>query len=328
MACTNYGAGPDGFTRKPFTEILDELKASAVAANDQANAAAIANGAPGPFYALDVTDDLSPQGQMIGVFADAIDDLWQQLQGNADNCDMSKAEGCQLDKLAPLRGTSRNGDESDADFRARLLGQNATGAAGNTVLDNLITSVYAEAGVTCVSVNVNDTGNTNGDGLPPHSYEVVVDGSYDEAAVAAVIWAQHPAGITLYGNIEADVPTQLDCQTISFSRPTAVPICAEVKLRAISDGCGCAEGDIAILQQALRDHFGGDCPDCRFGVGDDVIYNSLFEPFYANFTGFIVQSLRIKRADATEWTTENISIAGNERPVLSFGSDCTSIEFV
>ncbi|MGB0907413.1 MAG: hypothetical protein ACPGVT_07960 [Maricaulaceae bacterium] len=308
MTCnTTYGPGPAGFIRKPFIAILDDLWEAA-----QANDTNLTR------------DDQSPQGQMIGIFADAIDDLWQHMQGNADNCDLSKAEGCQLDKLAQLRGFARNSFETDTEFRTRLLGQSTLGAAGNTVLNNLLTAVSGLEGVDCVDVNVNETGNTSTDGLPPHSYEVVVQGG-DDSEIAEVIWAQHPVGITLFGNVDVEIDTQLNCQTISFTRPSPVPVCAQIQLKAISDSCGCSEGDVEKIKQALAEHFNQACPKCRYGVGDDVALNSLYEPLYSNFSGFIVHSLLLSD-DGVNFAAENIAIGHDE--YAQFNYSCSEIEFV
>ena len=298
MACSDYGFGASGFVRKPFTNILNELWADA-----QSNDSNL------------VRDDKSPQGQIISLMANATDEMWQLFQGLTSNCDISQAEGCQLDKLAQLTGQARFPDETDTAFRQRILG---VSVGGGTVLNSLYSAVYGIDGVTCVKINVNDTGATV-NGLPPHSYEVVVLGG-DDAEIAETIWSQHPAGITLFGNTTFDVATQLDCQTVSFTRPVEVPICLEVELKAISDDCGCSESDIQAIKDALVAVFDADCPKCRFGIGNDVVLNSLFEPFYSQFSGFIVQSLLINGA------TDDVVIAHDEIPVLD--CDCTSIVFV
>ena len=302
MACNDYGSGPNGFIRKPFAAILDDLWAKA-----QANDANL------------VRDDKSPQGQIINILACAANDVWELAQGTSDNCDIKKAEGCQLRRLAPLTGVTPLEGESDAALRSRMCGNTDNGnQAGNTVLDNLITCLYGIAGVTCVDINVNETGNTDSNGLPPHSYEVVVQGG-DDQAIANTIFAKHPVGITLHGNTQVDIPTQLNCQTVSFTRPTEVPICLEVVLRATSSDCGCAESDIQVIKDALVAMFDEPCPSCRFGVGDDVIYNSLFGIFYSDFDGFGVSSLLVNGGQA------DIAIAGNEFAVLD--CDCLSIVF-
>ena len=301
MACTEYGSGPNGFIRRPFADIINTLWAQA-----QTNDPNL------------VRDDKSPQGQMISLFADGVDELWQEMQGLSDNCDIKKAEGCQLDKLAPLIGITRRDGEDDASFRSRLCGfSDTTNQTANTVLDNLITCLYGVTGVTCVDVNVNETGNFI-NGQPPHSYEVVVQGG-DDDQIAQTIWAKHPVGITLWGNTSVEIPTQLNCQAVNFSRPVEVPICMDITLKAISSDCGCSESDIQVIKDTLLAFFDEPCPSCRFGVGDDVIYNSMFEPFYTEFNGFIVTNLLINDG------TADIEIGNDEIAVVD--CDCLNISF-
>ena len=302
MPCEDYGSGPNGFIRKPFTVIYDEIWADFLAADGNL-----------------VQDDKSPQGQIASIMADATNDLWMEMQGQSDNCDITKAEGCQLDKLAALVGPVRRDGETDVEFRARLLGVNdASNQSANTVLDTLITCLYGVEGVTCVDVNVNDTGNVSENGLPPHSYEVVVQGG-DQDEIAQVIWSKHPVGITLYGNTSVDVPTQLNCQSVSFSRPVEVPICLDVTLKVVSNDCGCSESDIEVICDMLEGVFQEPCPSCRYGVGDAVIYNALFEPFYTQLTGYVVTNLVLNGG------TDDVILDSDEVAVLD--KSCLNITF-
>jgi len=262
-----------------------------------------------------VRDDASPQGQIVSIMAEATDEMWRLYQGMADNSDISSAEGCQLDKLAQISGAERFPGESDDAFRSRLIGSTTS---GGTVLNGLYSQLYGIDGVTCVQINVNDTGAEVG-GIPSHAYEVVIIGG-DDLEIAETIWQNHPAGITLFGNTTYDVDTQLDCQEVSFTRPVEVPICLTVELKAIRDDCGCTDADIRAISDALQAVFEADCPRCQYGIGNDIVLNSLYEHFYSNFNGFIVQSLLINGS------TDDVVIEHDQVPV--FDAACTSIVFV
>lgn len=78
--------------------------------------------------------------------------------------------------------------------------------------------------VTACTVFYNDGDAVSGDGLPPHSVEVLALGGLDQA-IADAIWASVGAGIHTHGTITKTVTdSQGNTQTVRFSRPTAIPI--------------------------------------------------------------------------------------------------------
>jgi uncharacterized phage protein gp47/JayE len=83
--------------------------------------------------------------------------------------------------------------------------------------------------ITC-TVFSNDTDAVDGDGLPPHSIEVLVQGGID-ADVAAAIWATKGAGIATYGTSSQVVTDAAGAtHTVYFTRPTAKNIYVKVTL--------------------------------------------------------------------------------------------------
>ena len=84
--------------------------------------------------------------------------------------------------------------------------------------------------VTACTVFSNDTDATDGDGLPPHSIEVLVEGGED-ADVAAAIWATKGAGIETYGTTTETVTDVVGAiHDVSFSRPVSRNVYVKVTL--------------------------------------------------------------------------------------------------
>lgn len=119
-------------------------------------------------------------------------------------------------------GTLGAAEESDEDLRLRREAELRQAAAGS--LGALLANLLLLDDVISVVLFENTGSVTNGDGLPPHSFEAVVWGGTDQDVVDE-IWSLKPAGIATYGNSSE---TALDAvnvaHTVYFSRPTEKPI--------------------------------------------------------------------------------------------------------
>ena len=81
-----------------------------------------------------------------------------------------------------------------------------------------------------VYVFENDTMVEDGDGLPPKSFEVVVQGG-DDQEIADKIWEVKPAGIEPHGDVTKTVTdSQGIDHSMKFTRPTPVPVTIECVL--------------------------------------------------------------------------------------------------
>lgn len=119
-------------------------------------------------------------------------------------------------------------EEEEEDLRARR--ELELRATGNAALDAIRGDVLQVDGVTSCVVFENATDTTNGDGLPPHSIEVLVEGGED-ADVAAAIWATKAAGIATYGtSSEVVADSAGGNHTVYFTRPTLLNIYAALTL--------------------------------------------------------------------------------------------------
>lgn len=112
--------------------------------------------------------------------------------------------------------------ESDASFRVRR--EQELRAIGNAASDAIRQAVLAVTGVYGCHVFENYTDTTDGDGLPPHSVEVVVQGG-DDTAVREAVFASVAAGVQTYGTTSGVfIDSQGVEHTVKFSRPTDMPI--------------------------------------------------------------------------------------------------------
>ena len=112
--------------------------------------------------------------------------------------------------------------ESDNAFKARRLEE--LQAAGKATINAIISGLTQLAGVTDVIVFENITMVTDANGLPAKSIEAIVTGG-DDQAIADALFGLKAGGIRAFGTItKTVVDSRGQSHSISFSRPTEVPI--------------------------------------------------------------------------------------------------------
>lgn len=121
--------------------------------------------------------------------------------------------------------------ETDADFRLRRDAELA--AVGATTADAILADVLRvnenstdpdHEPPTSVLVFYNDSDETDANGLPPHSVEVLALGGTAQD-IAQAVFDSVGAGIEFYGNQTSTVVDDAgNSQTVKWSRPTEIPI--------------------------------------------------------------------------------------------------------
>lgn len=164
--------------------------------------------------------------------------------------------------------------ESDAEFRARR--QQRLNLAGSSTVDAILSAVGDVEDVSFVNVIENDTSFVSPapDSLPPHSFEVVVEGG-TELSIAEAIFNDKPAGIQAYSGAGVNEKVSLlvpdtagNSHLIEFSRPTAVAIVdLDITLTHDSSYGG---GDVSAGNQAVKDALSAFIEALQ--PGDDIIY--------------------------------------------------------
>ncbi len=202
--------------------------------------------------------------------------------------------------------TPGTNQESDPDLRARR--QRSVARDAQAIIDGIRSAVENIEGVTQAVVLENDTDVVDGNGLPAHSFQVIVAGGID-LDIADTIWLKKPAGIQAFGNTtEQIIDSQGISHDISFSRPTAVDIYVEVTLTTFAEYP--ANGD-ELIKQAIVDYANGDLTENRsFGLADNVIYTRLYTPINS-VPGHEVDDIQISITSPASGIS-NISIGPTE----------------
>lgn len=128
----------------------------------------------------------------------------------------------------PLDAVLGSAEEGDAAYRVRREAE--LRAAGAAAVDPIAARVLRVADVVAARVFNNRTDTADGDGLPPHSVEVLVSGGDDEE-VRASIFAAVAAGTQTHGTNTGTVTDAAGgLHTIKFSRPDELDVWIKVTL--------------------------------------------------------------------------------------------------
>lgn len=173
----------------------------------------------------------------------------------------------------PVEGIIGRERETDSELRIRRANTLTT---GNATEDALVGNVSNNVdGVSRVAIQSNRTDVTDSDGLPPHSFELVVSGGATQD-IGDEIWATQGAGIASYGSVSVTVvDSEGNNQTVYLSRPTPIYIHVKVKRDLYSEEDYPADGD-AQIKQAIVDWAAINQP-----IGKDVIRQRLSTPIYS-----------------------------------------------
>lgn len=189
--------------------------------------------------------------------------------------------------------------ESDADLKQRR--EDSLQRAGAGTLGAIVSILADLDGVTAVVGFENITFLELG-GLPPKSFEIVIDGS-DDQTVAETIWPNKPAGIEPFGDLSIPIiDSQGFPKNVSFSRPTDVDIFIEVDLTTDSNfpsnGLVIAEANILAFGNGL-------------GIGADIVVIPQLVCALNGISGITNIDIRIGKA-ASPTQSNNIAIDPDE----------------
>lgn len=149
-----------------------------------------------------------------------------------------------------LDATPGRAIEPDATLRIRREVELAT--AGTSPRDAIRADILAVSGVTACRVFSNVTDTTDGDGVPPHSVEVLVQGGADQD-----IWDQLlqsvAGGIRTHGTeVGTAVDSEGNDQTVKFSRPEEIEIYVAYTLVVDADEYP-DDGDDQVIEACVDD---------------------------------------------------------------------------
>lgn len=233
----SYGVQPTGFVRKNLATILDEIEQQMVT-----------EFGPGV-----IQTPQSPFGQLNGLLADAITELWEIGLQAYQARDPDQAEQANLDTLGRYRLITRNG-ATDAAFRQRITN------AGQARVDvqDLEAAVLSIPGVTYAMVVVNGGGEIDDNGVPAGGLSIAVIGGDDESVADTVRTYLVPGTIT-YGNVALNSTIDGYCRSLYVVRPIDIPVALIVQVRMSKDRFNCpapsptsVRNGLVVDWQALR----------------------------------------------------------------------------
>lgn len=188
------------------------------------------------------TDPETPQGRIIEAITLLFVDVLRVCAMNANGFNPSQAVGTYLDNLGALFGVQRVVNESDYNYRNRIVESNSTGSGYALSVRRAISQV---AGVTSTCVLDNGKADpavlpnsTNGIAVSPHSVFICVNGG-NNREIAEAIFRTLSAGCGIetsesFGTVVTENIVDEDTNTskaISFYRPESISVSMSVTVR-------------------------------------------------------------------------------------------------
>lgn len=221
--------------------------------------------------------------------------------------------------------------ESDSTLRQRQ--SVSTSLPAQTPMDAIVANVANVSGVTRYRGYENDSGTTDGNGIPAHSISLVVGGG-DVNDVAAAIALKKTPGTRTYGSTSVVVVDSAGIpNTINFYELSNVPITVEIDVTALF---GYVTTTNDLIKSAVAAYINA------LDIGETVYYLNLLAP--ANLEGdaaatatgltqaqldtisktFTVTAIRIAKG-VTMPSAANVTIAFNEAATCIVGSITVSV---
>lgn len=191
------------------------------------------------------------------------------------------------------------GEPADDDPGLRIRREAELAKAGSATVRAIRADVLQVEGVETVRVFNNPSDVTDGDGLPPHSVEVLVLGG-DDQEVAEAIFATVGAGIYTHGVDSAVVEDDEGLlHTVRYTRPTQILIYLEIDVDCDSltipdDVDGLIRTDVAEFGEEQQE------------VGDDVVIAHLHVPVFGVQSVEDVTEIRVGIAPSPVQTTNYV----------------------
>ena len=194
---------------------------------------------------------------------------------------------------------------TDEEFRNTIL--TGFNTVGNSTPDTIGSRLLEVNNVTDVKIRENVTEVTDGNGLPPKSYECIVNGG-DSQEIGDEIWRTKPAGIRTFGTVSVDV-LDFNSQehTVHFSRPITKYAHISVYYTKYAEEIFPSDGE-DLMKQVMLEY--GD----SLTIDEDIIPQRFVGDIYRDISG--IEGLDIKIA-----LTANVDDDPNVSPLVPFTSD-------
>lgn len=217
-----------------------------------------------------IPDTVIPMAGTISVTATAQEKGALNAAANTINRIFTPTQGWQTVNN-PAIATPGVAIETDAELRQRQTISTANPSL--TVLQGTEGAVGNLMGVTDVRAYENDSGTTDGNGIPGHNVAVVVLGG-DDTEIAQTIQIHKTPGVGTYGSTSVLVYDSHGMPlNISFTRPTLVTITVELTIAANQNYSSAFE---PLIKAAIAEVIN------EFGIGETILITKLYLPAYLN----------------------------------------------
>jgi len=218
-----------------------------------------------------VLDPSIPDYQLLSTFARALDDTSAMVLDAYNSRNPAYAGGNALDLLGPQYGVTRYPSETDAQMRIRM--EHAMASKGCATAEALLAALKGLRYVRDAAVYVNDTGETDGNGIPAHSLACVVYSGLP-AEIREVIYKKKAPGIGTYGSTSGTYTDEDgNAHTICYSSPTTTQITIVVRIRVLRNDFVLAELE-GEMKAAIVNFVQG------LGIGKPLIVSQLYGVCY------------------------------------------------
>lgn len=213
--------------------------------------------------------------------------------------------------IAPTYGRLQ---ETDVELRHSYLAKSAIRSTRmiDSICSQLINNV---PNVESATGYENDTDDTDEEGRPPHSVEIIVDGG-DETSIASIILDKKAAGIQTFGSITVNVATEYgDSIPVSFNRPEYIYVWMKVTLDADKSYLPTNYANLAI-NSIVKDA-------SKLQAGDNMLSQTFNDGIYSAVGGVTYVDIkcaatkdkeRIPTSD--EYTKVNIKVESRQKIVV------------
>lgn len=292
---TTYGVVPEGFSRKSLPTILAEIEAQMVT-----------EFGPGVIQSAQ-----SPLGQINGLMANMVAQMWELAEDVYQSFDVDQAEGTRLDILAKLRLLERGFGEAEVDFRSAITNQ---GRARIDIQD-IVRAIRSIDGVTYAQVFLNDNSDVADSNLQPGTICVAALGG-DQEEIAEAMRRFIVPGISTFGNVY--VSTNIDgfCRSMAILRPILVPVKLTITVRPSRDNFGCPPPSVLAIRDGLVQDLGlGGARQLL--NGDNISFFRIRSAIESRFPNVEVISFVGERDELEQALNQDVDIAFIELATIS-----------
>lgn len=203
------------------------------------------------------------------------------------------------------------GKSAETDFALRLRQSRSVSIPSQTVLEGIAGALYSLENVEKLKIVENATAQTDDNGLPPHSFALIIKGG-DVDEITKILAIKKTIGTDTYGDLSFSYTDKYGISTkYKFSRPTEITISVQITIKALA---GYLNSFADVIKAKIVEYISA------LGIGETLYLSKLYVP--ANLTNntdgqtFDVLDLKIKKGDG-EFSTQNIVLAFKEMAVCT-----------